>query len=88
MSFDDLQRDLLTERIQGLRDDADRYREVAEARRARGRRRRLRLWRRVVAPRLAATVQGVNDILGAILSPAWPASDSRTHPPVRPSAGR
>jgi hypothetical protein len=29
MSFDDLQRDLVTERIQGLRDDADRYREVA-----------------------------------------------------------
>lgn len=88
MSFDDLQRDLVTERIQGLRDDADRYREVAEARRARGRSRRLRLWRRVVAPRLAVTVQGVNDILGAILSPAWPVSDSQTHPPVRPSAGR
>jgi hypothetical protein len=88
MSFDDLQRDLVTERIQGLRDDADRYREVAEARLARGRRRRLRLWRRMVAPRLAATVQGVNDVLGAILSPAWPASDCRTHPPIRPSAGR
>jgi hypothetical protein len=88
MSFDDLQRDLVTERIQGLRDNADRYREVAEARRARGRRRRLHLWRRAVAARLAATVQGVNDILGAILSPAWPASDSRTDLPIRPSAGR
>lgn len=86
MGFYDLQRGLVTERIQELREDADHYREVTEARRARGRR-GLRWLRRAIGARLAATVQGVNDVLGAIISPAWPGSDYRTRPPIRPSAG-
>jgi hypothetical protein len=85
MSFHDLQLDLAAERIEELRRDAEHDRLVSEARRAR--RRRLGLWRKAIAPRLAATIQGVNDVLGAIISPAWPASDLPA-PPIRPSPGR
>jgi hypothetical protein len=87
MSFHDLQLDLAGERIEGLRRDADHYRLVHNARRARARR-RLSLWRKAIAPRLAATIQGVNDVLGAIISPAWPTGRAPTHPALRQSPGR
>ncbi|HZD00594.1 MAG TPA: hypothetical protein VFA46_10505 [Actinomycetes bacterium] len=87
MSFHDLQVDLAEERIERLRRDADRHRLVTEARRARARRRRLGLWRKVIAPGLAATVQGINDVVGAIVSPAWPTADTPPRP-IRPSPGR
>ncbi len=87
MSFHDLQFDLAEERIEGLRQGADHDRLVSEARRARSRRRRLGFLRRVMAPRLAATVGGINDLLGAIISPAWPTGDAPM-PPTRQSLGR
>jgi hypothetical protein len=87
MSFHDLQADLAGERIEGLRRDADHYRLVHTARRARARR-RLGPWRRAIASGLAATIQGVNDILGAIISPAWPTGRAPTQTPLRQSPGR
>jgi hypothetical protein len=86
LSFHDLQHDLAGERIEGLRQGADHHRLVSEARRARSRR-RLGFLRRVMAPRLTATVQGINDLLGAIISPAWPTRETPM-PPVRQSLGR
>jgi hypothetical protein len=88
VSFHDLQYGLAEERIDGLRRQGDHERLVNEARRRRSRRRRAGLWRRLVAPRLAATIQGANDILGAIVSPPWPAADKRTPPPIRANPGR
>ena len=88
MSFHDPQSDLTDERVKTLRRDADHDRLVHEARRARSRRRRLGLWRRAIAPRLAATARAVNDVLGAIISPAWPADHAPTHPSLRQSHGR
>ncbi len=87
MSFDDLQLDPAGQRIEELRRDADHGRLVQEARRARSRR-RWGLWRRAIAPRLAAIVQGIDDVVSAITGPAWPTGDESPLPPVRHSPGR
>jgi hypothetical protein len=87
MNFHDLQLDLAEERIEGLRRDAGHHRPVHTARRVRARR-RLGLWRKAIAPRLAATIQAVNDVLGAIISPAWPTGQAPAHPSLRQSSGR
>jgi hypothetical protein len=86
LSFHDMQFDLAEERIEALRQGADHHRLVSASRRARSRR-RLGFLRRVMAPRLTATVQGINDLLGAIISPAWPAREPPM-PPMRQSLGR
>ncbi len=88
MSFHDPQLDLAGERTEALRRAADHSRLVNEARRARAHRRRWDLWRRALAPRLAATIRGVNDVLGAIISPGWPTGDAPSPRPMRPSPGR
>jgi hypothetical protein len=85
MSFDHLPLDPAEERIEELLRDADHDRLVREARRAR--RRRAGLLRRLLTPRLVATAQAVNDVLGAIISPGWPTRDEPL-PPVRHSPGR
>jgi hypothetical protein len=88
MSFSDPQFELAGQRIEEFLREADHDRQVLAVRRARARRRRQSLWRRVVAPRLASTIRAVNDLLGAIISPAWPSQDTPTPPPLRPSSGR
>jgi hypothetical protein len=85
MSLDHLPLDPAEERIDELLRDADHERLVREARRAR--RRRAGLLRRVLVPRLAATARAANDVLGAIISPAWPTRDEPL-PPVSGSPGR
>jgi hypothetical protein len=85
MSFDHLPVDPAEERIDELLREADHERLVQEARR--GRRQRAGLLRRLLTPRLAATARAVNDVLGAIISPAWPTRDEPL-PPVRHSPGR
>jgi hypothetical protein len=85
MSFDHLPVDPAEERIAQLLRDADHERLIGEARRSR--RRFAGLLRRLLTPRLAATAQAVNDVLGAIISPAWPPRDE-PFPPVRHSPGR
>jgi hypothetical protein len=85
MRINDPQLDLAGQRIEEFLRDADHERLVLAARRARAR--RWSLWRRVVAPRLASTIQAANDVLGAIISPAWPSQDVPAAP-LRPSSGR
>ncbi|HZD68717.1 MAG TPA: hypothetical protein VFA45_07305 [Actinomycetes bacterium] len=87
MSFDGLELHVAVERMEGLRRNADHYRLVQEARGARARRRRLGLWRRGIALRLAATAQAMSDVLHAVTGPAWPVGDA-ARPLVRRSPGR
>jgi hypothetical protein len=88
MSFDDLTVEVAEERIAELRREAEDYRLARESRRSRRTRAR-RGWslRREAAAKIASGARIANEILGAIISPTWPA-EHEPHRYVWPSAGR
>lgn len=77
MSFHDMPREVAEERIEGMRREADAYRLASRVRRGRRQRvrRRWSLRRRAVAIRLSAVARSANQLVGAIISPAWPIAD-------------
>jgi hypothetical protein len=77
MSFHDVPQEVADERIEGMRREAEAYRRAAAARRGRRSRagRRWSLRRQAVALRLSALAHSANELLGEIISPAWPAGD-------------
>lgn len=78
MSFQDLLGEVADERIEQMRREAEAYRRAMLARRERGSRagRRWSLRRHAASSRLSAIARVANQAVGAIISPAWPASDA------------
>jgi hypothetical protein len=84
MSWDDMERELSYQRIAELHADAERYRQVRLAKRARQRRSRGRLGRLLWPTSVAARA---NDIVGGIINPPWLTRRDPTGRP-RPSLSR
>jgi hypothetical protein len=78
MSFQDLPAEVTDERIVQMRREAEVYRRALPARReSRTRaRRRWSLRRHAASVSLSTIARAANKALGAIISPAWPASDA------------
>jgi hypothetical protein len=77
MSFHDLPQEVAEDRMAGMRREADAYRlalPVRRRRRERARRRRS-LRRQAAGIRLSAIARTANEVIGAIISPPWPAND-------------
>jgi hypothetical protein len=77
MSFHDVPQEVAEERIERMRREAEAYRLASEARRGRRSRARRRwsLRRQAVALRLCDLAHSANELIGEIISPAWPAGD-------------
>ena len=89
MSFHDLPYEVAEERIARMRREAEAYREASKVRRGRRlrARRRWSLRRQAIAIRLSDIARTANQLIGAIISPAWPASEEHRHY-ARPGAIR
>ncbi len=77
MGFHDTSYEVAQERIEQMRREAEVYRRASEARHGRRSRARRR-WnhrRRSVALRLAVVARTANQLIGAIISPAWPTGE-------------
>ncbi|HZD71755.1 MAG TPA: hypothetical protein VFA45_23440 [Actinomycetes bacterium] len=80
MSFHDMSQEVAEARIAELRHDADAYRRTLPVlRRRRSRTRRRWSLRRALALRLSIVARTANELLGAIISPSWPASEQTRH---------
>jgi len=88
MSFHDLPQEVIDERIAQMRREAEVRRLVGRTRQGRRTRSRRRwiLRRQAAATRLAGIAQIVNEVVGSIISPAWPTDRPRRY--AGPGAGR
>jgi hypothetical protein len=77
MSFHDVPQEVVEERIERMRREADAYRRASQARRGRRprARRRWSLRRQAAAIRLSTLARTANELIGAIISPPWPTRD-------------
>jgi hypothetical protein len=77
MSFHDVPQEVVEERIERMRREADAYRRASQARRGRRARARRRwsLRRQAAAIRLSTLARTANELIGAIISPPWPTRD-------------